>query len=237
MRNPFYAVFLLVFPLTTPVSADFSVFDLEPGFETAASAGSSLVHVVDFENNNLNVGDGALLPPDETFQSGTPLVDGDGFGFANGLSTDLITIDHLGSQPQSSWAVFREADNSDLVFLFGIEIDFVGEPVSAFGMDLDLLINDVPISVQVRDTNGDIVFDENLLLPADFLGVVADGGDSIGSIRIAPPGDPDNIVFFDNMQLWQSNAIPEPNAVLGICFSVALMTLRRRRNAEVELAQ
>ena len=229
MRNISLAALILVFPLTAPLSADFNVFDLQPTFETAASAANSLSHVVDFENNNLNVDQGALLPPNETFQAGTPLVDENGFGFANGLSTDLMTIDHLGSQTQSAWAVFREQDNSDLVFLFGIEIDFVGDPVTAFAMDIDLFINDVPISVQVRNTAGDLVFDENLLLPADFLGVVADGGDSIGSIRIAPPGDPDNIVFFDNMQLWQANAIPEPGAAFGICVLILSVINRRSR--------
>ena len=212
--------------LPSTLFADFTMFEIQPFFETAAADnGNFLAAMEDFEGNNLGIDQAVLLPPTGVLEFGQPLIGKGGLGFTNGSSTDLITIDAFEDGIGNTWALFNDDGNGDISFGTGIEI-FMNEPVSAFGLDLDNFFSGLSTPVELIDTNGDIVYSNNFESIAGFLGFVATDGDLIGSVRIGQQGGGRDIPTIDNLQVWQ--AVPEPNAAFAAIF-VSLFGLERKR--------
>ncbi len=165
------------------------------------------------------------MPPDGTLQFGQPLVDAGGLGLPDGLSTPLVTVEALGDNINTTWALQNSANSNDtfLIFGFGIEITLT-EPVTAFGLEYREFGPDEEVFVEVLDGNGDIAFSGLFSESANFLGFVADPGETISFIRI---GDTDTALasFHDDFQVWQ--AVPEPGAFVGI-LTVSLFGIGRR---------
>ena len=206
MRKFIAAASCIVCLLPSTLMGDFTQFDIRPFFETAAlDGGNVLTGFEDFEDNNLGISEGVLLPPDETLQFGTPLLGDGGLGFTNGLSTDLITIDAFGTDIGTSWVLeSTSSGNSRIAFGFGLEINFTA-PVTAFGLDFNAFAPDSPLPVELLDGDGQVALSFLFQEEFGFLGFVADNGDTISSIRI---GDPNNIIDLpdvDNFQIFQQS--------------------------------
>ena len=226
-----YIVLCLVYSLPSIAFADF--FQISQLFEAAATdANNSLVHIEGFENNNLpsNI-DGILLPPEQILEFGSPLIDADGLGFPTGLGTDLITIDPFGVNENNTWALIPNGivtNTSTLIFGFGFQIEFFDDSIGAFGFDVDLAV-DEPTLFEVRNTEGEILFSDGVTTIGQFIGFVADPGESIGSITLGSFVNPGGLPQVDNFQFWQRAAIPEPNSVVLVFCAVAGIALKRTR--------
>ena len=225
----FIAVLLLISLIPTFAKSDFQIFELAPLFDGALDSNDSFIFNEGFENSDLIIGDNFLLPL-ATLENGTPLInDTFGRGFPDGLESDRITVRPLAVDVDLGWVANREdSGNNRILFGRGFEIDVVGSPLSAISFSFQDILVDDPFVIEVFDNDGNLVIlDDDFSSLGDFVGIVADRGYGIGSVRITNTTvlQP---VYLDNIQLFETQGIPEPQSLFVIATCVLMVTTRRR---------
>ena len=194
----------------------------------------------DFENNNAaNGADVIGFSGGAPLVYGVPLLDGAGIGFENGLASTSFQLlsggpanQNLALVASGTFGISTDAVGS-LDFMDSTVIDVL-ESARAIGFDLfqsdPFGINNGNYQLDVFDEDGVSILSTSLLGLGDetYFGVVADPGDSIGSISInglefAQLGGE----FIDNVQVWQ--AIPEPSAAAFALSGLFAVISRRSR--------
>ena len=222
---------LIVLLCSGSTRADFTVVNNSVFFNDAISNTDSQLAVVEgYENNNLE-NDNSWTLEIAPFQAGVPLLNPDsGFGFPDGLSTDLMVMNPLGNNINTQWNVtkggFLGGPQQDSVMLFADGIDFtLLEPdVTAFQMNLTSLSFADAFQVQIFSGQGNLVYDSPFDPVFNYFGVVADGGDTISRVVITP----DSVGFFDDVAIWNTSQIPEPSSLIVMMLAATLGLTRRR---------
>lgn len=204
-----------------------AIYTNQASFEADAMASSySKTFTETFEESNIPAMQiqGITAP----LQPGVPNVDPvTGFGFPTGLAAPNIQM-NAGTPGTTQFVViganvFGNASKvvGANVFADSTIVDVLPSPTAAIGFDVfDPIIGTGNYDLTVRNAAGSVLFSDIVLAGAPgFMGVLLHA-DLIGSIQIAALSDGGELV--DNIQVWETAAVPEPSALaFGAILSVA----------------